>query len=200
MAESTSCLRNAFLFFDILSPAPKLRVNTKSSYKTIFGGVISIILIITTLTAIFYFGSELIVKNEPVAVNSIKNYDTMDFGINSNEYNIFFALEDKYFNYYNDPSIFTLTAYHKNITLDSEGNELFEYKDLEIKTCDNYYDSSSKLKEGLDRSIFYCLKPDQVRIQGYWGYKVNSFAGIVLSKCQNTTENHNHCKPIEEIN
>ena len=200
MKNSKNYFKDIFLFFDLLSPEPKLRVNSKSSYKTFFGSMLSIAIILITIIAIFYFGMELFSKNEPVAVISAKDYESMDFGINSNEYNIFLGVEDSKFVYYNDPSIFTLTAYHKNITLDSEGNESYFYQDLEIKTCDNYYESSNSLKNGLDRSIFYCLKPNQVRIQGYWGYKVNSFAGIVLSKCTNTTENSNFCKPIEEIN
>ena len=199
MTES-GFLKNTILYFDILSPPPQLRVNTKTSYETIFGGLISILIILVTITANFYFGSQLINKNEPVAVISAKDYEDMDFGINTKEFNIFFAVEDAKYNYYNDPTIFNFTAYHKNITLDSEGKIVYEYRDLEIKTCENYYSSSSNLKEGLDRSIFYCLKPDQVRVQGYWGYKVNSFVGVVLNRCQNTTENNNHCKPIEEIN
>ena len=47
--------------------------------------------------------------------------------------------------------------------------------------------------------MFFCLKPNQSQIRGYWGFHYTSFIGIVLSKCVNSTENNNHCLPIEQI-
>lgn len=194
----SSKIKSFLKFTDMLSKSPSLKVNEKSSYRTYFGGIISIIIIILTIGSIGYFGKDLISKKDPIAIVSAYEFDSIGFNISPNDYYLLFAVEDSNFSYYNDPTIFTFRAYHQTILLNSDGNTTVTTNDFEIKPCIDYFPNST-LKEGLNKEIFFCLKPDQYKTEGYWGHQINSYVGIFLEKCVNTTINNNHCKSENEI-
>ena len=50
-----------------------------------------------------------------------------------------------------------------------------------------------------DLNNLYCLKNMDVTLEGHTTYDVYSFFYIAFYPCVNTTENHNMCAPIEEI-
>jgi len=194
----SSKIKSSLLFLDMLSKSPSLKVNKKDSYKTYFGGIISIIIIILTIASIGYFGNDLISKKDPIAIVSAFEYDDISINISPNEYYLLLAIEDSNFVYYNDPTIFTFRAYHQTILLDNNGKTDIITNDFDIKPCIDYFQNET-LKEGLNKEIFFCLKPDQFKTEGYWGHKINSFTGIYLEKCVNSTENNNHCKSELDI-
>lgn len=189
-------------FFDFLSHSPQLRVNKKASYHTVFGGIISFIIGILTIVGIFYFGKELYFKNEPVAVISAKEYQDLDYRISPLEYSIYVAIEDNNYIYYNDPSIFTLSAYNDIITIDSSGAQNVTRKEVLIAPCSGFYKDNSELQNNqtlIDLNLFYCIEPYKTHIEGYWGSPINSYLGIVLSKCTNSTQSSQICKSEAEI-
>lgn len=194
----SSKLKSFLQFSDMLSKSPSLKVNEKSSYRTYFGGIISIIIIILTICSIGYFGKDLISKKDPIAIVSAYEFDNISFNISPNDYYLLLAVEDSNFSYYNDPTIFTFRAYHQTILLNSDGKTTVTTIDFEIKPCIEYFQNTT-LKEGLNKEIFFCLNPDQYKTEGYWGHQINSYVGIILEKCVNTTINNNHCKSENEI-
>ena len=194
-----STLSRFFYSIDLLSLPPQLKVNQQNSYKTLLGGLTSLLLILLTIASVGYFGKDLISKKDPTTIVSAYDYQDLRFNVGIDGYYLFMAIEDSNFNYYNDPSIFTFSAYHKNVTLNNQGVANLIEKEIEIKPCKTFFKDTDKLKDGLNRDLFYCLKPDEISIQGYWGNKINAYAGIYLKKCVNSTENNNFCKPIEEI-
>ena len=122
--------------------------------------------------------------------------------MNEKGYSIYVVVEDKYFNYYTDPRIFNFTAYNDIVITKENGQQEYSRVNLEISQCNQYYTSQEPVhidQHSIDLDILYCLKPNQSQLRGYWGYHYNSFLGIVLSKCVNSTENNNHCLPIEQI-
>lgn len=188
---------------DFMSFTPKLKVNNKSTYQTVIGGLISMILTILTLVGIGYFSQELLFKNEPIAIESIKAFNQVGpYENNNDDYNLFVAVEDKNFVYYDDPSIFTFKAYYLTTVLDKNMKTMFNKEEFEIKRCDNYYYKTlnnsdtnknyfnkTKVSFPFDLSIFYCLKVNKANIEGYWGNpnNINSYIRIELEKCQNST-------------
>lgn len=188
--------------FDFLSLPPSLKIDRKASYSTLFGGFISFIIFTLTIIGVVYFGSELLMKREPVAVVSAKDFDTLDFSISPSQYNIYLAIEDKNYMYYNDPTVFNITAYNDIILLDSEGTQNITRTYINIKTCSSIFKDESDLQmidAQIDLDVFHCLEPNLSRVQGFWGNPINSYVGIIISKCENSTENSNHCKPQDEI-
>lgn len=193
---------NIVKYLDFLSSPPALKINQQPCYQTYFGGIISLIIFSCTIVGVVYFGSELFTKIEPVAIISAKDFDTLEFNIAPLDYSIYIAIEDKNYVYYNDPTIFSITAYNDVITISQEGIQNTTRQSIEIKTCSLLFDDKAVLQNNqtnLDLNMFYCIKPNQCKIKGFWGSSFNSYVGIVLSKCVNSTENKNFCKSIEVI-
>lgn len=198
----SSALKQSLLSIDILSYSPGLKINKRSIYQTLMGGLSSVLLFAISLTGIVYFGRELYLKNEPIAIVSAKEYDDVGpFEMNEKKFATYIAMEHKNYTFYNDPTIFNLTANNQVITLDSQGKQVIFNKDLIIKTCRELYPNDDLYAETMkiDLDIYYCLKPNQATIEGFWGAPKNSFVQIILSKCVNSTDNNNHCQDPDYI-
>lgn len=197
-------LNSLLLKLDVLSPAPQLKVNKQSAYTTIAGGVISIIIFILTMTGVIYFGRELFLKEKPFVVTSDKDYSNFGpYAVDVDSFYYYVAIQDEYYNYYVDPTIFELSSSADTWEYDENGETKSTTSDVEIKLCNNYFNSTDELnisRNIVDLNKFYCVKPGSARVEGYWGGEINSFVSVFLNKCSNTTANNNHCKPEEEIN
>ena len=188
------------IYVDFLAEAPKLKINSKSAYKTFIGGLISIILTIVSIIGIIYFGQELILKENPIAIQSIKDFQNVGpFHINNTFFDIYSSVQHQNFTYYNDPTIFRFEASQELILINDKGKQSLFSNKLEIKTCRDFY-SVEELNKKIDIDEFYCIKPNTALIEGFWGNTKNQFLRIKLFKCTNSTLNNNHCKPKETIN
>ena len=86
---------------DFLGEAPKLKVDGSSYFKTFIGGILSILLVILSCTGIIYFGKELYFKENPMVVQSIKDFDTVGpFTFGASSFDIYAAVTDENFNFY----------------------------------------------------------------------------------------------------
>lgn len=195
----TVTFKTVIIKLDILSTSPKLKIYEEDSYKTILGGLLSIAVTILTIASVVYFGKDIITKKDPVSIVSAYEFTDVAFDMSVDNYYIYLGVQDSKYKLYNDPTIFNFTAYHKTIILYPNGDVEEKYSDIEIKPCSYYYDNSTILKEGLDKDIFFCLKPSQLKVEGFWGNSINSFFGIGLYRCINSTQNSNNCKPTQEI-
>ena len=199
-------LKELVLKMDVLSDSESLRMNKKRGYETLTGSFLSFLLFILTFIGSIYFGKDLWTKEEPIAIVSAKDFsnsfDSIVVDVNELGYNIYLAVEDRNFSYFSDPRIFNFTAFNE-ITITNENNEqIYNRVNLEISQCNQYYSSQDALhinQQPLDVDMFFCLKPNQTQIRGYWGFHHSSYIRIYLSKCVNSTENNNHCMPIEQI-
>lgn len=193
MIKGFKAIGSIISYFDFLGHSPKIKVYSKSCYKTTIGGLLSFTIAMLTLIGISYFGKELFLKENPIAIESIKEYDKVGpFNLNNKEFEIYAAVEYANYTYFNDPRIFEFTAFEDKILVDEKGVQSYHSKNLEIVNCENYY-SSEELDNQIDTKLFYCLKPNSTHIEGYWGNTINQYVRIKLSKCTNTTQNNNHC-------
>ena len=153
--------------------------------------MISIILLILSLIGSIYFGKELFLKENPIAIASLKDFDTVrPLHLNFNNFEIYSAVEYANYTYYNDPRVFTFDAYEEDLSLMSNGRQNVTIKKLEMKQCKEYY---KQCDLNLDTNLFHCIKPNTTTVEGYWGSSVNKYVRIKLLKCTNSTENDNHC-------
>ena len=205
MSKVTNCITSYICKLDFMGFNPQLKIEGESSFKTIFGGLISISIFLLTFAGIIYFGKELFNKREPIALISYIDYDKVGpFKMDNENYNFFVAVEYANYTYYVDPTVFNFIAYQNVIKYDKDGTQNFNSRQLEIDLCNKYYKSNDDINsdvQGLvDIDRFYCLKPGQAEIEGYWGSGyIHSYVGIQLNRCVNSTENNNMCKSNEEI-
>ena len=172
-------LSNLLLKCDVLSPAPKLKVNKQSAYNTIAGGVISIIIFLLTMTGVIYFGRELLIKEKPFVVTSDKEYDGFGpYSIDIDSFYFYVAVQDEYFNYYDDPTIVELTSSAFTWKYNENGENESSSFDVELKLCNNYFNNTEELRISrniVDLNKFYCVKPGSVKLEGYWGGEIFSY-------------------------
>ena len=193
-----SLIVSVIRYCDFLGEAPKLKVNNSPLYKTLFGGVISLVLASFSIIGIIYFGRELFLKENPFVVMSIKDYDTVGpFKLNNEEFEIYSAIEFENYTYYNNPQVFKFEAYEETI-VENKGIQSYSSKKLEINQCSSYYNNTD-LNNKIDIDTFYCIKPNSTHIEGYWGNKINQYIRIKLFKCNNNTSNNN-CLSEDDIN
>ena len=101
-----------------------IRINKNTGYKSIFGGLITLIVYILSLTIVIYLGLEIFLKDEPLVINSVKEAKS-DYYINFNHsgLEIFLSLEYPNFTYYMDKRIYKVSAYLTEINYIGEINE-----------------------------------------------------------------------------
>lgn len=199
-AKATSFIRA----IDFLASSPKLRINSALSYKTMFGGIISFGVIAMFLLSTIYFGADLLFRNEPISIASIKSFESLSFALSEDGFNIFLSLEDRKFTYYQNPKIYTVEAVYSEYIINEVTGDMSRYdRNLEITTCDNYY-NNSRLNDisnlDLDPSVFFCIKPNQnISVTNYWGASFHSAVYININKCSNSSQNNFSCLPSVEI-
>lgn len=187
--------------FDFLSPSPKLHVNKRESYHTIFGSFLSLIIVALTLAGSIYFGKELFYRKEPIALVSTMAYDSFSAYLDKSDYDIYLNVQDSDYLMFNDPQIFTFSAYNDVLKTNSDGTQTLDRFPLSIANCKNYYDSPKFLGNEtiLDLNVYFCIKSGQATIEGFWGTPVFSIIKIIIEKCVNSTDNGNWCRSEEEI-
>jgi hypothetical protein len=81
-------------FIDLIGPEPKLTIEKKSNYKSNFGGLMTLLIILIFIAAFIGFGIDIIQKMEPrVTFNRIKNPRLPEFNLTDD--NFLFTLYDQ---------------------------------------------------------------------------------------------------------
>lgn len=194
-------IKKGVVFADTISQSPSLNVNRLPVYKTMTGGILSIVIHITTLLGLGYFGKEILYKNEPVSIDSSKEFSSLEFNVKKNDYYFFIGIENKAREYFSDSTVFEMSAKKSGYVY--EGTVMkFWNEPVKVGLCREFFESSDELANDqvkVDLDTFYCLQQDVSKIEGFWGADQFSCINIYLSKCVNTTENNNHCKSPDEI-
>ena len=112
-----------------------------------------------------------------------------------------FALENpKTYDPFIDETIYYPKVYFKKAN--RKGNKWnFDVKEIEVERC-----SIEKFGEAFQDKLIhnsldnlYCFKGMNETLEGHYSYDNYSFFYIQFFPCMNSTENHKHCKSIEEI-
>ncbi len=191
--------------FDIYGHNFRLRYKKEIEYSTycgIFFSLISITIILTI--SISHILKMINGTNFSLLTNCVY---TNNIEINLSSYPLLFGL----YHYT------TLIEYNPSyITLRMDRNEHISIKDgdykiernsysIELEKCtlNNFSEYIDLFNESnFDYNKYYCVKPNQnLTIKGHYGDQINGYTTLEfhLIKCENTTENNNHCKSSEEI-
>ena len=190
---------------DINPATLSMSLNNGIGFKTNFGGVLSLILGLLTLSSIFAFGRNLFYKTNPV-INITQDWIQTPV-LSKTKPIVFFNVMDARAQAI--PEIDRMMNYSL-VQIDADGNRkgpgvLYSY--LNLVPCtnldffkENYRNITSYLIG--DDSLYKCLNNSDPRLQdleGSYG-NVKSFSWAIVGQiCKNTTENGNHCLPIETI-
>jgi hypothetical protein len=190
---------------DFLGYKQNIKINSHSSHKSSLGGLLSIIIITLSASCAIYLALDLFVKGDPVILASKVMDDQFGpYPFDKNGLELYISLEYFNFSYYMDESIYRVSAYQTEITNIRNDNgtisQILEEKTLDVVKCSDYYsaeDIEAKLiKFPIEK--FYCLKPGQADIKGYWGGKVYKSVRVDIKRCKNTTSDSS-CSPDEVI-
>lgn len=180
-----------------------IKIDSEDNYKTLFGGLMFIVLKSLMLLTVFYFGRELWEKKQPLITSSTEEFGTVGpFHLSEKEFYVFIGIEDPQYNYYFDNSVVSLSAIE--IEMKTNNNTQTQtVRELEIKQCSSYFNDTNKYefdKSNLDMNLFYCIKPNTTFLQNYWGAEYYRFVKIFINKCTNNTNTSNNNANVNNIN
>jgi hypothetical protein len=196
-------MKKFILFCDFMGYEPKLHVEGQENYRTLFTGIISIIMSILAVTFSGYFGSDLIYRSAPTVIKSLESIEKFAaYNFSNTGYNIMIGMQDKNFKYFSDPTIFSVRAELIKITNDiSNSSQSFSMKSIKMNLCSNYYTQEDIVEKNMvfPLNMYYCPEPNSAYMEGFWGAPKFTALKIYFEKCTNSSENNNHCQSTEVI-
>jgi hypothetical protein len=197
---------------DQMGLTPQFLIEKKKKYNTVSGGLLSILIYTLSILACFFFGKELYLKQDPTVISS--NYfenDPRPFNLTTKNFNFFVGIQGKDYNYYIDPSIYTLKIGVNQITTktsETTGEVEFEYKynRMSMEKCNltKHFDSSFKsLFKDQDLNNLICFdqnKAENLTLAGSFGNQNFQYVEFTVETCKNSTASDTVCKPSSVIN
>lgn len=178
---------NFFKEIDLFQYPITFSYNSNNSYKTILGGLLTIIKLFLSIYCAISYIYNLINKKEYIIIS--KESEKLDTVIDFSNIPFAFKLIDSH-GYDIDSNILNFSIYViNNLKLDKDKYELI-YKNIEFENCANstYYDILRKYTNNYNYNFsnFLCIKPNQ-NIKLYGKYKDEEFGilRIYLNKCKN---------------
>jgi len=194
------------MYIDYLEKKEKLKIYSKSRYQSVFGGVISLITILLSLSMAIYLSLEILFKREPNLISSRKILNELwNYSISKKGIYFFIALEFPNTTYYSDDSIFSVSGSQLEVIFQEDNSQIFSLVDkkFELKKCDQIFTVEEFRSYNLNIPIqhFYC-PPEGLKIGGIWGNKFYNSIKISFNKCLNSTHTsiNKNCRSLNEIN
>ena len=187
---------------DIFGKEPQFYYKSKEKKKSNIGSIF------TLLFGAIYFGllayklTRMIRNQDGVFTDTNINPETPDSILLSNEiFYLGFAIEDPvtYDTILNE-RIYYPKAFFKRGS--RKGEEwIWEVKEVELEICklEKFGSRYKKIFANKHLDVHYCFKNMDYLLEGHFSYDLYSMLYISLYPCKNTTENNNHCLPLEEI-
>jgi hypothetical protein len=188
---------------DFIGLEPTFTYQTKSRYKTIFGGLMSIVLGSLFLSGMLYFGRELYQRRNPTIISSSTlNPLPAPMDITPQTFPFYISIQDASNNlkYFKDETIYSLKVYLRTQTRskDKNGVATLAVNLIPITMVDCDLDYHFAGMQGLynvtDYKNAYCIgKGQNITIQGDFPDDIFNFLQINYYQCTNTTDVSN-CK------
>jgi hypothetical protein len=173
-------------FIDLIGPEPKLTIENKSNYKSNFGGLMTLLIILIFIAAFIGFGIDIIQKMKPrVTFNRIKNPRIPEYYLSDD--NFLFTLYDQetdqqipnfermFFVYYDYLSFDQGTSSHKLKN---------PFHRCTKKTIDKWKSAFAYNPAG-----YYCLPEDaRILMKGSPSTGVIKYLRIMVDYCKNNTD------------
>ena len=187
---------------DIFGKNIELFYKGKNKKNTLFGSLLTISYGLIYLAFFLYKLIRMLQKKDFIFYDKYAYLDEQPIMNITNE-NFYggFALEDpNSYDPFIDETIYYPKAYFKIAKRDGE-NWDWKIKDIELERCHidkfgSFYQDKFKSKT---LNTLYCFKEVNEQFIGHFSYDYYSFFFIEFYPCINTTENNNHCKPLEKI-
>ena len=192
--------------FDIFAKNLGLFYNGSEKIGSAFGLTLSIIYILASLFIFIYYTIS-ILRKEDLQVNDSTEYSKDVPYINLNNSDLFyfaFGVENaENASRFVDETIYRARAvyyYGKKNTSGGAFNTI-EYRDLNIEKCkvEKFGKDYQHLFTEGEFYDSYCVSNLDIELTGGFIYDKFSCIRILIYPCYNTSANHNHCKPQEEI-
>lgn len=179
------------------------KINGLTSFKNVFGGLISLFFIIAIFVCSIYFGRTILEKTNPITNSYIENDSSpAEIRLDKEKWDFFFGLQYKN-KLYIDETIYTVKTRMYTFT-----SNVFYIKDIKTEACtkdsftNNTYSSFSKYN--FNEAI--CISKTQntdLMLNRLWGQEDFKYIEISLYPCRNETKNSSKsitCQSDEIIN
>ncbi|KAL4474777.1 hypothetical protein ABPG74_001473 [Tetrahymena malaccensis] len=203
-------LENALKQVDMYGQSIQLNLNKKNKYNTVLGGIFSIIIFKLLLVGCWFFGKELVFKQNPQVISQQRVVDCpRRIDIKPDNLIIMMGVANGNAQYFNDPTIYTFNAIlqiqvtnidpitgkstvqlkNQNITM-----RQCNTNDIGIPATESYFNS-------LNIPALHCFDTSnqEVYFDGDFNQKSFSQVYVYIEKCQNSTSSGVICKPKEVI-
>ena len=187
---------------DIFGKNIELFYKGKNKKNTLFGSLLTISFGLIYFTFFLYKLIRMLKKKDFIFYDTYAYIDEPPIMNITNE-NFYggFALEDpNSYDPFIDETIYYPKAYFKIAKRDGATWD-WKIKEIELEICNidkfgSFYQDKFKSKT---LNTLYCFKEINEQFIGHYSYDYYSFFFIEFYPCINTTENNNHCKPLEKI-
>ena len=193
---------------DFLCAHEGIRINSKKKFQSIFGGSISLIIIILSSIMTIYLTLQIYFKKEPNIIYSRKLLSEMiNYNVTKIGTEFFIAMQYPNSTYYLDETIFTISGTQQEVIFNQKEDSVitsFLETPFKFQKCSDLYslDELNSKNIHFPSNLFYCPPVDSLKIGGFWGGKFYNSIKISVNKCNNDTlpADSPRCRPIEEIN
>jgi hypothetical protein len=186
---------------DVFGVAYNFNLNNSQSYKSPFGGVMSIFCLFMLTVFMYFFGIDFYYKKNPKVIGStVYNQDYYTTPLNSSQGILAWKIEDHYTVMPNFTGILFPRIVYKKFLEDPETKflNLIDAQILPQKRCDQVEDVDPILKTNYDLKAWWCLDftGTNFTFGGYWGGKVVNMIYLLIDACN---EDKSHCSSIKEV-
>ena len=199
------CYKEKFKFIeniDIFGTNVELYYKGKGKQKTYTGGLLTIIYGLIYISFFIYRLVRMLKRKDLTFYDTYAYIDEPPIiNITNERFYGGFVLEDPItFDTFIDETIYYPKAFFKTGKRDGDDWE-WEIKEVELETCKLEKFGSSYREKFTKKALhtLYCFKEVNETLIGHYSYDYYSFYYIEFYPCINTTENNNHCKPLEII-
>ncbi len=193
-------MKNFLRKIDYVGYTPKMYFQNQMKFKTLIGGVLTIIISVLTILASISFGDDIYLRKNP-AILLNKNFIEPEYNMTQQNiigYRLFFTGGKRIPELNRLVDIFMLhTVFDPNL----QESTLTRYEMIKCSNADIYKQNFLNLTNIIKFPEDYYCFPNNVTIylKGKYGAPINNHMHFRINICQNSTKNNNSCYPDEVI-
>jgi len=191
---------NTIKIFDLLGKKVNLKIDSRNTIKTQFGGILTIIAVITIFVLSWFIGKDIVYHENPISFhqNSI-NIKTPNITFNRNSFPISISVFSINSEILNDPTYFSIELIYQKWKIE---NDIYVNQDVFIKlepcTAKHFPTISNETFFDLALNQVLCPNYHSIDIFGSWSEPEMNRLKIQLKMCD-WEKNKDFCKSESEI-
>ena len=175
--------------FDTYGKVVNFNLNQNDSYKTVIGGLISMLIFIAGICSLWYFGQDIYLKSSPNFLSSAEyKYVIPEVSLNNSNFFFGIRIEDMNGNTLWDPHLFDIELfyyYYKN----SKGNyEQVNSSKVDLRPCN---ENDVPNKSDFDYFLlfnYWCADLGNIKIGGNWDQDNIGYLSYRMKACDKIVE------------